>query len=138
MARTTFGGHDLLRAARLFEANLLEKIEEVVYNTARLIESEAKARAPVNLGSLRASIESEKIDRFKYKVISAANYSIFVEWGSGIYASMGNGRTTPWTYYSEELQRFVTTRGSKPQEFWFPAIEIGERYFNREMRNLGL
>lgn len=138
MPRYSFGGRELLRAAQRFENDLLDEIADIVYRTARLIESEAKSRAPVNIGNLRVSIGIDKKSDFKYEVISAANYSVWIEYGTGIYATDGKGRKTKWSYYSEELQRWVTTNGSKAQPFWFPALEIGERYFYSELRRLGL
>lgn len=138
MPRYRFGGQELLRAARRFEEGLMDEIADVVYQTARLIEAEAKSRAPVNMGNLRASIDINKITDHKYEVVSAANYSVWIEYGTGIYATDGKGRKTKWSYYSEELQRWVTTNGSKAQPFWFPALEIGERYFYSELRRLGL
>jgi len=45
----------------------------------------------------------------------------FLEHGTGIFREDGTGRQTPWVYYNERWQRFVFTRGQKPQPHWSPA-----------------
>lgn len=45
----------------------------------------------------------------------------FLEHGTGIFREDGSGRQTPWVYYNERWQRFVFTRGQKPQPHWSPA-----------------
>lgn len=138
MARITFGGRELLRAARRFEEGLLDKISDIVYETARLIQTQAKALAPVDDGSLRDSIEMKMLGKYNAVVTVGVHYAIYVEYGTGIYAQNGNGRRTPWTYFSTKLGRYVTTEGMKAQQFWGPAVDAGQEYFKTEMRRLGL
>lgn len=138
MARITFGGRELLRAARRFEEGLLDKISDIVYETARLIQTQAKALAPVDDGSLRDSIEMKMLGKYNAVVTVGVHYAIYVEYGTGIYAQNGNGRRTPWTYFSTKLGRYVTTEGMRAQPFWGPAVDAGRDYFEAEMRRLGL
>ncbi|MGE8037830.1 HK97-gp10 family putative phage morphogenesis protein [Lysinibacillus sp. NPDC093692] len=138
MARITYSGRQLMKAAKRFEKGLLDKVSDVVHETARLIQTEAKALAPVDDGSLRDSIEMKMIGKYNAIVTVGANYAIYVEYGTGIYAEKGNGRKTPWTYYSTKLGRYVTTDGMKAQPFWGPAVDAGRDYFMKEMRRLGL
>ena len=135
MARIKFGGQELLRAVARFEDGVLDEVKRIVYETARVIQSNAKALAPVDDGNLRDSIEMTILNGgYLAKVTVGAEYAIYVEYGTGIYSSEGNGRTTPWTYYSPKLGRYVTTRGQHPQPFWGPAVETGKRYFEQQMR----
>lgn len=138
MARITFSGRQLLRAASKFERTLLNEISDIVYETARLIQTEAKALAPVDDGSLSASIEMKMLGKYNAVVSVGVHYAIYIEFGTGIYAENGNGRTTPWTYFSTKLGRYVTTEGMRAQPFWGPAVESGGRYFETEMRRIGL
>ncbi|WGT40144.1 HK97 gp10 family phage protein [Lysinibacillus sp. 1 U-2021] len=138
MARITYSGRQLMRAARRFEEGLLDKISDIVYETARLIQTQAKALAPVDDGSLRDSIEMKMLGKYNAVVTVGVHYAIYVEYGTGIYAQNGNGRRTPWTYYSLKLGRYVTTEGMKAQQFWGPAVDAGQEYFKTEMRRLGL
>lgn len=136
--RVTFGSREIQRAVSRYGDDVLDEIKRIVVNTAQLIQSTAKALAPVDDGALRDSIEMEIMSGgMKAKVTVGAEYAIYVEFGTGIYAAEGGGRATPWTYYSDKLGRFVTTRGQRPQPYWEPAIDAGKRYFRTEMRRLG-
>lgn len=136
--RVTFGSRELTRAIERYGDDVLEEVKRIVVGTAQIIQSTAKTLAPVDDGSLRDSIEMEVLSGgMMAKVNVGAEYAVYVEFGTGIYAVEGNGRSTPWTYYSDKLGRFVTTRGMEPQPFWEPAIDAGRRYFQREMRRLG-
>ena len=138
MARISFNGRQLLRAAQRFEEGLLDEISDIVYETARLIKTTAQALAPADDGSLRDSIEMKMLGKYNAVVIVGADYAVWVEHGTGIYAENGNGRRTPWTYFSTKLGRYVTTEGMKAQKFWGPAVDAGQEYFKTEMRRLGL
>lgn len=138
MARITFSGRRLLRAAQRFEEGLLDKVSDIIYETARLIQAQAKALAPVDDGSLSNSIEMKMVGKYNAVVSVGVHYAIWVEFGTGIYAENGNGRRTPWTYFSTKLGRYVTTEGMRAQPFWGPAVDAGREYFEREMRRLGL
>lgn len=126
------------RAIRKYGDDVITEIKKIIIETAYVIQSNAQAQAPVDDGNLRDSIEVELLQGGLTAVVRVtANYAIYVEYGTGIYAKEGNGRDTPWTYYSDKLVRFVTTEGMRPQPFWDPAVKMGQRHFRREMRRLG-
>lgn len=54
----------------------------VVAKTALDIEAGAKARAPVDTGNLRASIQARKISETHWRVTVGAHYGIYVELGT--------------------------------------------------------
>lgn len=136
--RITFGSHDLSRAIQKFGDQVEDEIKRIVIETAQIILSNAKMLAPVDDGNLRDSIEMEIRDGGLTAVVRVtAHYAVYVNFGTGIYAENGDGRKTPWTYYSDKLGRFVTTRGQRPQEFWGPAVDLGERNFLEEKRRFG-
>lgn len=136
--RITFGSRDLSRAIERFGEHVEDEIKRIVIETAQIILSNAKMLAPVDDGNLRDSIEMEILEGGLTAVVRVtASYAVYVNFGTGIYAVEGNGRQTPWTYYSDKLGRFVTTRGQRPQEFWGPAVDMGERNFLEEKRRFG-
>lgn len=137
MGITRIGNKKIQRALKKWGSDIEDKVSEIVYETARIIEAQAKALAPVDEGNLRDSIELTITGKFSAMVQVGTMYAIYVEYGTGIYSHNGTGRKTPWSYYSPKLDRWVTTRGMAPQPFWFPAVEAGEKYFNREFRKLG-
>lgn len=121
-----------------FERDFINEVKRVVVETAEMIKSQAQALAPGDDGNLRQSIEIRYMNRgLSAEIIVGADYAIYVEYGTGIYAQEGNGRQTPWVYFSEKLGRYVYTRGMKAQPYWTPAIEAGSRHFERELNILG-
>lgn len=84
------------------------------------VQGAARQKCPSDTGNLRRSIDFEVEDDGRAGVIfSNAEYAPYVEIGTGIHSSMGNGRSTPWRY--EGRDGWVTTRGNEPQPFLEPA-----------------
>jgi HK97 gp10 family phage protein len=132
------GNKHMQKAIKKYGVSVLDEVKRIVSETAYIIHGNAQADAPVDDGNLRDSIEVEFLEGGLTAIVRVtASYSIFVEYGTGIYSSTGNGRTTPWTYYSDKLGRFVTTEGMRPQPFWHGAVDLGEKHFKEEMRKLG-
>jgi len=86
--------------------NKLEKLEKIdldkVLNKACiLVENDAKKKCPVGTGELRNSITHE-VEGTEAIVGTNTEYAPYVEFGTGIFSSMGNGRQTPWSYQDVE------------------------------------
>ena len=139
--RVTFGSRELTRAIERYGDDVLEEVKQIVVGTAQIIQSTAKALAPVDSSALRDSIEMEVMPGgLKAKVQVTAEHAIWVEFGTGIYAEGPGGsqaKKIPWSYFSPTLNKWVTTSGNPAQPYWEPAIDAGRRYFQREMRRLG-
>jgi HK97 gp10 family phage protein len=104
-------------------AMINNKIERKLTKVGMLVSSDAKNRAPVDLGNLRRSIEYNVNMQEKEVVIGTnTEYAPYQEFGTGIYNEDGNGRQTPWTYRTPD-GRVFTTEGNKPQPFLRPAFE---------------
>lgn len=102
-----------------------------ILGTVLTIHSTAQALAPVDTGFLRELINFKMMDGGLKGVVSVgADYAVYVEYGTGIYATKGSrAKKIPWTFKSMDGD-WVTTFGSPPQPFWGPAIDAGEKYFN--------
>ena len=99
------------------------EIELAVKEGAKKVQLQAQQKAPFDTGNLRNNIDSEakwEGNTCIGKITSNAEYSVYVEYGSGIYASKGNGRQTPWRY-QDAYGNWYTTRGQAPQPFMYPA-----------------
>lgn len=103
-----------------------KEIEREVEKEAKVVQAQAKLLAPVDTGNLRNNINTS----VKWEgntcvgVISAdTSYSVFVEYGTGIYSSLGTGRQTPWVYTPDGGAHFYWTQGQQPQPFMNPALE---------------
>lgn len=81
----------------------------------------AKQETPVDLGRLRNSMTHVVQDNSVY-IGTNVEYAPYVELGTGIYASDGNGRKDPWVYYDEKTGKFRLTRGSKPHHMIRRAV----------------
>jgi len=96
-----------------------------------------RALAPVDDGNLRDSIEVKYFNKgLSARVTVGSFYAVFLEFGTGIYAAGGDGRKDPWVYYSDKLNRFVFTRGIRPQPFFRPSVEQALNHFQKEMNKL--
>ncbi|WP_077325778.1 HK97-gp10 family putative phage morphogenesis protein [Virgibacillus siamensis] len=131
---TGFPGWD--KAVEKFQARYIREIKRIVAETAEMIATQAKALAPVDEGNLKRSIEVDiRPDGLSAEIKVTANYGIFVEFGTGIYAEGGNGRKDGWVYFADG--RYWYTEGMKSQPYWRPAVEQGAQYFKSEMNRLG-
>ncbi|WP_429663226.1 HK97-gp10 family putative phage morphogenesis protein [Bacillus gobiensis] len=136
-----FGDRGFERTISRFERHVINEVKRIVAETAEIMVSQMRALAPVaeiDGGNLRNSIDVKYLNRGLTAVITVgADYAVYVEWGTGIYAENGNGRQDPWVYYDEKLRRFVFTHGMHAQPFFRPGIEAGAQHFEREMRRVG-
>lgn len=88
------------------------------------VEGAAKRRAPVKFGTLRNSITHQVKDAELTGYIGTnVPYAPYVEIGTGIYSSQGDGRQTPWIYVDPATGKKVFTRGSKPHPYLKPAVD---------------
>ena len=118
-------------------------IEKALNKSCLAVENEAKKQCPVDTGDLRNSITHEVEDNVGY-VGTNKEYAPYVEYGTGIFASEGNGRDTPWSYQDDE-GNWHTTIGQKPQPFLEPAaqtkktlvIKVFNDEINRQIQNGG-
>lgn len=105
----------------------LRQIEGLDYSPAikdacLLVEREAKENAPVASGELRRSIES-KVMGNEGEVGTSLFYAPYVEYGTGIFSSQGDGRKdVPW-FYQDVQGHWHSTCGMKPHPFLIPAYE---------------
>lgn len=107
-----------------------QKIENEVGKNSKLIQAQAKALAPVVTGNLRNNITTQTEwngDVCVGKISCDVEYGPYVEFGTGIYSTLGMGRQTPWVYKSK--YGFKYTQGQQPQPFMFPA-------YNMEINNV--
>ena len=100
---------------------LAEATENALTAIGFTTERYAKEKTPVDLGRLRNSMTHVVQDNSVY-VGTNVEYAPYVELGTGIYASDGNGRKDPWVYYDEKTGKFRLTRGPKPHHMIRRAV----------------
>lgn len=139
---TEYGYIGFDRAVERFEDKILKQVRRVVAETAEMMASQMKALAPVSTidgGNLKRSIDVTYYNEgLTARINVGASYSLYVEFGTGIYAEDGDGRKTPWIYWSDKLGRYVFTRGMRPQPFFRPSYEQAAKFFKYEMNKIGV
>ncbi len=106
---------------------IINKQVKKMQKACLLVEAEAKAQCPVDMGALRASIHSEvevTPEAITGRIGSQLEYAPYVHQGTGIYAKEGNGRKSPWKWYGKigKYKGWHTTDGQKPQPFLQKAV----------------
>lgn len=88
------------------------------------VEGSAKKRCPARTSHLRNSI-THRVEEGEMTghVFTAVEYAPYVEVGTGIYASRGDGRKTPWIYTDPKTGEKIFTRGSHPHPYMKPAVD---------------
>lgn len=79
----------------------------------------------VRTGNLRNSITHDTFEEDGAIVVavgSTVEYAPYVELGTGVYASDGKGRKTPWRYQDKD-GNWHATRGMPPRPYLRPAVE---------------
>lgn len=100
-------------------------LQNAMEEACRLIQTTAQQKCPRDTGNLSRSIDFEVADSAgggkEGCVYTNVEYAPYVEFGTGIYATKGGGRSTPWVYKGSH--GWVTTKGSKAQPFLEPALQ---------------
>ena len=111
--------------------NSVNKMQELLMQNMELtldhIAEKAKEKVGVGTGALRADTRSLGVeivgDEVHGAVGNSLEYAIYHHQGTGIYASDGNGRKTPWVYDDPKTGEKIYTRGSKPNPYLKDTIE---------------
>jgi HK97 gp10 family phage protein len=111
---------------------LREAIKRGLGEAGALVERDARQLCPVDSGHLERSI-TYKVQEDSVVIGTNIEYAPYVEFGTGIYAAKGDGRSTPWGYETEEGEHFFT-RGQKPQPFLEPALVENKENVQRIIR----
>lgn len=127
-----------------------EKYNAALKKACALVERSARQKAPKNSGELRRSIAS-KVENYEGIVYTPLEYAPYVEYGTGLFAEDGKGRSeVPWVYvegssrtsnkktiYKNEAEaeraaaylkeekglKAVVTYGQHPEPFLRPALD---------------
>ncbi|MBR2492463.1 MAG: HK97 gp10 family phage protein [Paludibacteraceae bacterium] len=112
--------------SRLDKISNPEGIYKALGKACAIVERSAKQKAPKGkTGDLRKFISS-KVDKENLQgiVFSPLEYAPYVEYGTGLFAEDGKGRTwdLPW-HYQDEKGEWHTSKGQEPHPFMRPALE---------------
>lgn len=105
-------------------------VEEALKDGIAVILEHAEENCPVGTGELKRSLSVEVYPQEAEAVIyTNCEYAPYVEFGTGIYATQGGGRETPWVYpyIKDGEQKFATTRGQAPNPFLGKALRQSKK-----------
>lgn len=125
-------------------------LTQTMNKATALVHGQAKLLAPVDKGSLGASIHM-KVNKvgmiIQGKVYTNLQYAPYVEFGTGI---KGNGtykhklkdinltyRDTPWVYTPDGGETFYRTEGQVAQPYMYPALSRNKKTI-RNMFKVGI
>lgn len=103
----------------------LDNVNQAMEQACILVENEAKIKCPVDNGLLRNSIThyiEDNPNELVGVVGTNVEYAPYVEFGTGIYSSLGNGRQDRWKY-KDAKGEWHSTIGQHPQPYLQPALE---------------
>lgn len=93
----------------------------------------AQREASVDKGALRRDVRIVPTPEGA-NLESEEPYSVFVEFGTGVYDERGGGRQTPWVYTPDNGRHFYVTSGMHPRPFMRPGYQAAKRYLETEGR----
>lgn len=122
MSNITFEGLDKI-LSQLDKIGSVEQAQKALGKACLVVEGAARENAPKGERHLRDSIKS-KVEGLQGIVYTPLEYAPYVEYGTGIEAEGGKGRTwdLPWSYQDEKGE-WHSTSGQKPQPFMRPALD---------------
>lgn len=134
MAKVKYGADSIVVDLEKYSKDMEKWVKKGIAKTTLKIYNTAVALAPVDMGFLKESIDYKFTDGGLSSVISVgADYAIYVEYGTGIYATGPGGsraKKIPWSYKDVDGEWHMTY-GQVAQPFWNPAIDAGRQTFEQ-------
>ena len=123
--------------SKLKEGADLKLVKDLMKKHGSQMQKNAMRRARVDTGALKRSIQMSTEDGgFTVRVGSSMEYAPYVEYGTGIYASNGMGRRTPWFYYNAKLGHVVQTSGMMAKPFIRPSFYEQRNKLIKDLRKI--
>lgn len=133
MSTTIRGLGHLLKQLNDIGGNSKKILKETIEDCTVFVRDDARERCPSQTGDLRNSIDYEvevKENEIIGTVSTNMDYATYVEFGTGKIGQMSNKNTDinlsyrqdGWTYWSDDLQRFVYTEGQVARPYMYPAL----------------
>ena len=122
-----------LRAAlNKYKNDAVKEFDSITKLSAQEIEGVAKRLSPIDDGTLRQSIKTEKEYKLSYKVTAYAKYSAFQEFGTGGLVNIPDG----WERMAAKFKgKGVKQVNIKPHPFMYPAFKIGSKLYNKYLKD---
>lgn len=113
--------------------NLEKSVEKALTECGIKARDYAADLTPVDTGRLRSSMDYRVIGDTVY-IGTNVKYGVYVEYGTGKYASNGNGRPNPWKY-QDSNGKWHWTSGMKPRHMLKKAVENHADEYREVVKN---
>lgn len=106
-----------------------QRVNQALGRGAAYIQAQVKLLTPVDTGNLRNKIIAQQEKFMEWVVETNVEYAIFVEFGTGRKGDPAVPHTSKesWTYYSDELKRFITTHGQEPAAMFRTGFDVAHK-----------
>lgn len=97
-----------------------EETATAMTQAVTFVQGEVRERTPVDRGRLRQSVTTEvrgALPEMRGVIGTVVFYGPYQEFGTGIYAEGGGGRSTPWVYKHHRFG-WVRTRGNRARHMF--------------------
>ena len=109
-------------------------VHDALTKSCLVVETAAKNRVPYDTGNLGNSI-TYVIDGDVGIVGTNVEYAPYVEFGTGLFSSKGDGRQdVPWRY-QDASGAWHTTSGQQPQPYLQPALQKSKKKIAEIFKN---
>lgn len=129
---------DLVKGANAFTTlskEIEDGIDDILTANAIEIEAGAKQRAPVDNGTLRESISTNKTERLVKAINVNVDYAAYMEFGTGVYAAQYVGslpedwKAEAAKFRGEGLRQVNIT----PRPYLYPAYEAQRKQITEDL-----
>lgn len=106
------------------------RVNQALGRGAARIQAQVKLLTPKGTtGNLQNKIIAQQEKFMQWVVETNVEYAIFVEFGTGKLGDPAVPHTSKdsWTYYSDELKRFVTTHGQAPAAMFRTGFDVAHK-----------
>lgn len=118
----------------LKDKKLRSELSHVIESGAKEYVARAKRDAPVDMGFLRNSISYLPITPLRFEVVSGAEYSAYLEWGTITRVSVpGELQSYAQTFKGRGIKK---NGGIYPRPYFFPQKIPVEKFLEQRIRAL--
>jgi len=130
------GLNSVLKNLEKFGKEAENEIEDALIKASANIELDAKRLAPVNLGKLRQSVNTNKINDLNYSIGTSLKYAPYQEFGTGGFVDLSylSEAEYPSSYAAQFRGKGKRKVNIPAQPFLFPALIINRGELIKDLK----
>lgn len=125
-----------LRAINAGNKKIEQVLQDEINGWADMCATEAKMRAPTDLGQLKGAI-NPRYGRLEASVTVAVFYAAYVEFGTGQFAGPRVSQLpADWKEYAAQFKGTKKVKGMRAQPYLFPAYEKTVEQLEKDLKSI--